>query len=86
MGERDEQMHEHLPAANHSKPKEITMAKLDVAQINYLSQDLIIHIQNVQNLIGQGTFELDRAQKSLKMLLNAQDQWMREIEPASEEL
>lgn len=60
------------------------MAKLDVAQINYLSQDLIAHIQNVQNLIGQGTFELDRAQKSLKMLLNAQDQWIREIESASE--
>jgi hypothetical protein len=61
------------------------MAKLDVAQINYLSQDLIVHIQNAQNLIGQGTFELDRAQKSLKMLLNAQDQWMREMKSASEE-
>ncbi|MCI5055513.1 MAG: hypothetical protein MRY83_05345 [Flavobacteriales bacterium] len=61
------------------------MAKLDVAQINYLSQDLITHIQNAHNLIGQGTFELDCAQKSLKMLLNAQDQWMREIESTSKE-
>ena len=60
------------------------MAKLDVAQINYLSQDLIIHIQNAQNLIGQGTFELDRAQKTLKMLLNAQDQWMRETDGRNE--
>jgi hypothetical protein len=61
------------------------MAKLHLAQIEYISQDLIIHIQNVQNLIGQGTFELGRAQKSLKMLLNAQDQWMREMESGSEE-
>jgi len=61
------------------------MAKLDVAQINYLSQDLIVHIQNAQNLIGQGTFELDRAQRTLKMLLSAQDQWMGEMEFASKE-
>jgi hypothetical protein len=61
------------------------MAKLDVAQINYLSQDLITHIQNAHNLIGQGIFELDRAQKSLKILLNIQDQWMREIESTSKE-
>jgi hypothetical protein len=60
------------------------MAKLDVAQINYLSQDLIYLLQNAQNLIGQGTFELDRAQKSLKMLLNAQDQWMRETDGRNE--
>ena len=60
------------------------MAKLDVAQINYLSQDLIVHLQNAQNLIGQGTFELDRAQKTLKMLLNAQDQWMRETDGKNE--
>lgn len=54
-------------------------------QIEYLSQELIDHVKNANNLIGRGALELDRAQKSLKMLLNAQDQWMREIESASKE-
>lgn len=30
-----------------------------------------------------GTSELEKAQRALKMLLNAQDQWRREIESAS---
>ena len=60
------------------------MAKMYVAQIEYLSQDLIHHIQNAHNLIGRGTFELDRAQKSLKMLLEVQDQWIHEMKLDSE--
>lgn len=60
------------------------MAKLHLAQIEYLSQDLIIHIQNAHNLIGRGTFELDCVQRTLKMLLTVQEQWMGEMEAGSE--
>jgi hypothetical protein len=61
------------------------MAELYLAQIEYLSQELIDHVRNAHNLIGRGTFELDRAQKSLKLLLNAHDQWVSEMELDSEQ-
>ena len=73
-------------ASNTSTPltiaihKEITMAKLHVAQIEYLSQELIDHVKNANNLIGRGALELDRAQKTLKMLVTIQDQWISEME------
>lgn len=60
------------------------MAELYLAQIEYLSQELIDHVRNAHNLIGRGTFELDRAQKSLKLLLYAHDQWVSEMELDSE--
>lgn len=56
------------------------MAKLHVAQIEYLSQELIDHVKNANNLIGRGALELDRAQKTLKMLVTIQDQWISEME------
>lgn len=56
------------------------MAKLHVAQIEYLSQELIDHVKNANNLIGRGALELDRAQKTLKMLVTIQDQWVSEME------
>lgn len=60
------------------------MAKLQIAQIEYLSQDLIDSIQNARNLIGRGTYELNRAQKTLKILLSLQEQWMSETDLDSE--
>ncbi len=50
------------------------MAALHIAQIEYLSQELIDHLRNAHNLMGRGKFELDLAQRTLKALLNAQDQ------------
>ena len=56
------------------------MAKLHLAQIEYLSQDLIDHVRNANNLIGRGKHELDLVQQTLKVLLTVQDQWIREME------
>jgi hypothetical protein len=61
------------------------MAKLHIAQLEYLSQELIDHVRNAHNLIGRGTFELDRAQKTLKMLINVQELWVQEMELEAEE-
>ena len=64
---------------------EAAMAKLHIAQLEYVSQELIDHVKNAHNLIGRGTSELDRAQRTLKMLINVQDQWVNEIELEAEE-
>ena len=44
------------------------MAHLHVAQIEYLSQELIDHVKNVNNLIARGKFELDLVQQTLRAL------------------
>ena len=61
------------------------MAKLHIAQLEYLSQELTDHVRNAHNLIGRGTFELDRAQKTLKMLVSVQEQWVQEMELEAED-
>ncbi len=45
------------------------MAHLHVAQIEYLSQQLIDQVKNVNNLIVRGKFELDLTQQTLRSLL-----------------
>lgn len=49
--------------------KELTMAYLHVAQIEYLSQQLIDQVKNANNLIVRGKFELDLIQQTLRTLL-----------------
>ena len=44
------------------------MAKLYLAQIAHLSQDLIEHVTNVNNLMMRSKHELDRIQQITKML------------------
>jgi len=61
------------------------MTKLHIAQLEYLSQELIEHVKNAHNLIGRGSTELDRAQRALKMLINVQEQWVHEMELDSEQ-
>lgn len=61
------------------------MARFCIAQIEYLSQELIDHMRNAHNLFGRGTSELERAQKTLKMLIAVQDQWMNERDQDSEQ-
>jgi hypothetical protein len=45
------------------------MAHIHVAQIEYLSQQLIDQTKNVNNLIARGKFELDLIQQTLRTLL-----------------
>jgi len=45
------------------------MAKLHLAQIAYLSQQLIDQVKNINNLIVRGKFELDLVQQTLRTLL-----------------
>lgn len=45
------------------------MAHIHVAQIEYLSQQLIDQTKNLNNLIARGKFELDLIQQTLKTLL-----------------
>jgi len=45
------------------------MAHLHVAQIEYLSQQLIDQVKNANNLIVRGKFELDLIQQTLRTLL-----------------
>ncbi|HUX79262.1 MAG TPA: hypothetical protein VMW10_05905 [Alphaproteobacteria bacterium] len=47
------------------------MAKLHVAQIEYLSQQLIDQIKNANNLIVRSKVEIDHAQRTLRILLAA---------------
>lgn len=61
------------------------MAGLHIAQIEYLSQELIDYVRTAHNLIGRGALELDRAQMTLKMLITIQDQWINEMKLDSEQ-
>ncbi len=62
------------------------MAHLHVAQIEYLSQELIGHMRNAYNLFGRGTPELEKAQRALTMLVTIQNQLMSETDLDSEQL
>ena len=50
------------------------MAHLHVAQIAYLSQQLIEHIKNANNLIARGKFELGLIQQTTIALLKVYDE------------
>lgn len=56
------------------------MAKLHVAQIEYLSQQLIDQIKNANNLIVRSKVEIDHAQRTLRILLAVYDEWIVEKE------
>ncbi|MBP6952749.1 MAG: hypothetical protein KBD36_06740 [Alphaproteobacteria bacterium] len=50
------------------------------AQFTFQCVCHVDHVKNANNLIGRGALELDRAQKTLKMLVTIQDQWVSEME------
>lgn len=56
------------------------MAKLYLAQIEYLSQQLIDQTKNVNNLIVRGKLELDLIQQTLRALLIVCNEWVVEKE------
>ena len=60
------------------------MAHLHVAQIEYLSQQLIDQTKNLNNLIARGKFELDLIQQTLRMLLIVCNEVVVEKELANE--
>jgi hypothetical protein len=62
------------------------MANLHIAQLEYLSQELIDHLKNAHNLMSRGTFELDRVQRTVRMLLTVQEQWVQEMKLEAEEV
>ncbi|OJW51020.1 MAG: hypothetical protein BGO67_11835 [Alphaproteobacteria bacterium 41-28] len=56
------------------------MAKLHVAQIEYLSQQLIDQINNANHLIVKSKHELYLAQLTIRSLLAVYDEWVVERE------
>jgi len=56
------------------------MANLHLAQIEYLSQQLIDQVKNANNLIIKSKFELDRVQQTLKAFLTVHEEWIVEKE------
>ncbi len=56
------------------------MARLHLAQIAYLSQQLIDQVKNVNNLIVRGKFELELVQETLGTLLTVCGEWVSEGE------
>ena len=56
------------------------MARLHLAQIAYLSQQLIDQVKNVNNLIIRGKFELNLVQETLTTLLTVDGEWIAEGE------
>lgn len=52
------------------------MAKLYLAQIEYLSQQLIDQVKNANNLIVRSKFELDLVQQTLKVFLTVHEEWI----------
>lgn len=58
------------------------MANLHLAQIEYLSQQLIDQVKNANNLIVRSKFELDLVQQTLKTFLTVHEEWIVEREPS----
>lgn len=55
------------------------MAALHVAQIAYLTQELIEHITNANNLNMRCKYELDRIQQTTKMLCNVHNELEKDL-------
>jgi hypothetical protein len=54
------------------------MAKLTLAQVEYLSQHLTDQFKDVKHFISKASLELEMARKTLNELLTNYDQWVDE--------
>lgn len=54
------------------------MARLTLAQIEYLSQQLTYQFKDVKYLTFEACHKLERAQQNLRNLLATYDQWLAE--------
>ena len=54
------------------------MARLHLAQIAYLSQDLIEHVKNANNLIVQSKVELDRIHQTTITLMTVFEEFEKD--------
>ena len=54
------------------------MARLTLAQVEYLSQDLTHHFKDFKCQIFKASLELEKTQKILKSLVETYEQWLRE--------
>ena len=61
------------------------MAKLHLAQIAYLSQQLNDQVININHLITRGKFELDLTQRTLRAFLIVCNEWVAEQENDNEQ-
>ena len=55
------------------------MAHIYVAQLAHLTQELIEYVTNANNLIMRSKYELDRIQKTTKMLCTVQEELEKDI-------
>jgi hypothetical protein len=55
-------------------------ARLHLAQIAHLSQDLIEHLTNAQNLVARSKHELDRIQQIVKMLCIVHEELEKDLQ------
>jgi uncharacterized protein YgbK (DUF1537 family) len=56
------------------------MAKLTLAQVEYLSQHLTDQFKDVERFASKASLELEMARKTLNELLRTYDQWIVEKE------
>jgi hypothetical protein len=78
LGERDEQMRKHLPAANHHNFEGVTMTDEKLAQLDRLSQLLIFQLKTVREHVDQAWFELELARSDLRDLMETHEEWEEE--------
>lgn len=60
------------------------MAHLHVAQIAYLTQDLIEHVTIAMNLVMRNKYELERMQQITKMLCTAYEDLEKDLQYVQE--
>ena len=78
LGERDEQMRKHLPAANHHNFRGVTMTDEKLAQLEHISQLLIFQLQNVRKHIDFAWYELELARSDLRNLMEVHEECKEE--------
>ena len=79
--ERDATMRKHHYAADHYNlvKGKVIMAYIHMAQIAHLSQDLIEHVTNANNLMMRNKHELDRIAQITKMLCTVHEELERDL-------
>ena len=55
------------------------MAAIHIVQLAHLSQELIEHIIQANNLLTRGKYELDRIQQTTKLLVAVQEELEKDL-------
>lgn len=78
MRMRDARMVTHSYAANQANPQELTMAKHNVAQLEYLSQQLTKRFRHLEDLMSQSWLEHELIRGDLRDLFSVYYRWLGE--------